>query len=671
MSGPARRPGGATRLALAGAVAWSGASVGRAVEDVPVFGRREKLPILQFDKPNWRLELTGQYSRQETRTAGQPEEATELLFRESLTGSTRGAIIHPNLIDLSLSGAFGLSQDRFESNQTGRQSADTMIYGFDCSATFLRKEVAPLTLYATRRETTENRDFGPSLRNLTTTYGGTWEIRWPTAPTRFQAYHNEQESIDPAGEAGFRQEQDAALWHTDFKPSSNQVVNWDYSYNNVRGRPDIGPTVTIETHEATLSHLLLFGSGNEHSLTSTVNYLEQTGEFALTRMRWTEDLYMLHSDTFDTFAHYELTREDSDTFDQTHHRGEMGFHHRLFKSLVTTGRGGVDLQETTGGSQITDWFGDLNLNYTKKVPYGTLGANFGAHYDRREADPQTRPVQVIDQSGTFSDPSPILLPFNTVPSSIRITNASGLRVYQEGIDYAVLALPTRVEIRRLLGGAIDPGQSVLIDYQLGAQPGSTTTTASFNVGGRYSIEEGVLKGLSVYASYVWQDQQIDTSVPAAFIPDNVRDLTLGVDYRFWNMVVGAEYQHRQSELSPYDSWRYRAQYSQRILDQTVLSATADYQTIDYTDENNQVRFFQVSSTLSQDLGQNLRIVATVSYRDEENDLFGASRGFEQQIELNWRYRQTTVFARARNVSLETSGDERNFQYFQIGLQRDF
>jgi hypothetical protein len=137
------------------------------------------------------------------------------------------------------------------------------------------------------------------------------------------------------------------------------------------------------------------------------------------------------------------------------------------------------------------------------------------------------------------------------------------------------------------------------------------------------------------------------------------------------MVVGAEYQHRQSELSPYDSWRYRAQYSQRILDQTVLSATADYQTIDYTDENNQVRFFQVSSTLSQDLGQNLRIVATVSYRDEENDLFGASRGFEQQIELNWRYRQTTVFARARNVSLETSGDERNFQYFQIGLQRDF
>jgi hypothetical protein len=653
-------------------VGLAGGSAYGQSEEEPIFGRREQYKIISLEPPRLRAEMTGQFTRNTVSGTSGKTESRDWLFRETVSADTRGFIIHPNLVDLSLAGTFGLSQDYFTSSETGSEDSRGIIYGFDLSATILRKEIAPLTLYAQRYETQLSRDFGPTLTNLVTTFGGTWRINWPTLPTTFQAFHTEQVLTDPLGEQGFRQTQDAFLWDTEWRIGANHALSWNYSYNHVVNDSELGERSEFDTHDMNLSHSIGFGSRAQYSLISTVGYLSQSGTFPLDRFRWTENLSLRHSDVFDTFLTYEFQRDSIDFLDQSHHRGLAGFHHQLYKSLRSTGRVGLDVLDTAGDQRTTEKFADLTLDYTKKVPLGTLTALVGGGYSVRDAESQTGPVQVLDQAFTFTDPSPIIIPRNNVVAdSIVLTDPTGLRVFSPISDYRVIVLPTRVEIRRLLGGAIGPGQAVLVDYLLEPQPANIATTTSLSFGARYSIEEGPLKGLSVYGRYLIQNQDIESEVSQAFIPDNIRDLVVGAEYRFWALVLSAEWEKRFSEISPFEAMRFNARYAQRVWADTTLGATASYEQDYFPDEDNRVRFLQFSASAAQDIGRNLTATLTAAWRDERNELFGNTRGFEQQLEVNWRYRQTTVFARLRNATLDLENESRTFQFAYVGIQREF
>src|SRR4051794_11652512 len=108
------------------------------------------------------------------------QDDTENLFTESLTLQTHGAIIHPNIVELNLSGTFGLRQREFQEDTNGVHHTDNengTITGYDVSAIFLRREKTALTLYAQRFEDTVHRDFGPSFINTTSNFGAIVDIR--------------------------------------------------------------------------------------------------------------------------------------------------------------------------------------------------------------------------------------------------------------------------------------------------------------------------------------------------------------------------------------------------------------------------------------------------------------------------------------------------------------
>jgi hypothetical protein len=45
--------------------------------------------------------------------------------------------------------------------------------------------------------------------------------------------------------------------------------------------------------------------------------------------------------------------------------------------------------------------------------------------------------------------------------------------------------------------------------------------------------------------------------------------------------------------------------------------------------------------------------------------------FEQFVELNWNYHQTSVVARFRNSMIDDNNGDRMFQEIFVGLRRDF
>ena len=59
------------------------------------------------------------------------------------------------------------------------------------------------------------------------------------------------------------------------------------------------------------------------------------------------------------------------------------------------------------------------------------------------------------------------------------------------------------------------------------------------------------------------------------------------------------------------------------------------------------------------------------WRDEHNLLFGDTTGFEEQLELRWKYRQVDAFIQVRASQLRTDTETSQFEFVRIGIERKF
>jgi hypothetical protein len=356
--------------------------------------------------------------------------------------------------------------------------------------------------------------------------------------------------------------------------------------------------------------------------------------------------------------------------EQTVNRVETGFTHKLYKSLVTNGN--IGYADTSGSEANQLYFANLSFDYHKVVPYGRLTGGAGIAYAYQNNETQSTATQIVDQPHTFVDGQPIILAGNNVdPNSIIVTDTSNIIVYVNGLDYTVTTFPTNVQINRVIGGRITDGQTVLIDYRLRPQPANQVSTLGYYATLRYDIEHGPLNGLGLYGRFANQNQNIESDSPSTFIDNSFTDVTIGTDYRFWLMKVGVEQQWHDSTIAPFDATRFFARLDKSIGLRATFSLDSTYDIIDYKDDNNHVEDWITSATLRYQMTARLWGSISVLYQDQRDDLQGQTRGWEEQVELQWRYRQTYLYALLRNSNLETESQKTTFQFFELGLKRDF
>lgn len=651
-----------------------------AQEGPIVVGQREKPPLISLYNSYAEVEFIYRYRSENREPSNAPrQELTENRFEQTISLDTQGHIYHPNLIELTLSGTAGLSQTLIDSTEDDAEDLNGTILEYDLNALFLRKEVAPVTLYARRSQDTVNREFGPTFDSILNTFGAVWDIRSKRLPTRFEVYHSEQEQTgigEVSGIGDFKLTQDLFNWHSEARPRDKHVMTWDYTLSSVT-EENIGVSKNdYILNDANLSYNIEFGYRDLSSFTSAINFYDQSGDFPNSRFRWLEDLRLRHNESLETryqfsYDHQTFPIADDETLSQDRLRGTTGFTHWLYESLVTTGNFGVESVSRSDDSNSFEYFGDLRVDYSKIVPLGKMKLFGAVAYDWRDNEEQVNPTPVLDSPRVFNDPTPIIITSPFVdPTSIRVTDSSGLITFVEGLDYTINSFQDRTEINRIVGGRIPNGSVVLLDYLLVPQAANTTTTTSFSVGGRYDIELGVLKGLGVYARYTRQDQSIDSD-GFAFIPNSFTDLVYGVEYRRNGFLIGIERENRDAEISPFDATRYRAEYTRRVSRDFVFNTYASFIQIDYPEDGNHVDLFAVAGTVQWQVSRELNLVATVVWRDENDDLRGPTKGLEEQFEFNWRRRQTTVYGLLRHSQLETDFQDSSFFFGEIGIRREF
>jgi hypothetical protein len=662
-------------LVLATLAIGSSTSAQVTPEGPIVFGEREKHD--KFTLNWWRAALEGEYRYQKDvqKTPGSPKTTfTEHRFEETFTLETNSSIYHPNLCELNAAGTFGLTQTSIKDDPGESDNQLGTLYEWDINALFLRKEDTTYTLYTRRSVDTVDRTLGPTLDNIITTYGGIVDMRNVKVPTRIEIFHMDQEQTGIDDEEGsFTLAQNTLLWHSEYRPTSRNTFTLDYNLSQVSEDTTGFPSNDYLLNDFTLSHVYNFGAKDQHSIESTFNYFNQSGDFPLERIRWTEDLRLKHSKSFETEYRYVFDNQTYQGNTQTTNRGTAGFTHYLYKSLVTTGEVGIEKIDQSEGGGSLQYFANINFDYTKIVPLGTFDGGLGYAWSRQENDANDG-LDFLNQVATFNDPAPIIItaPSGVDTQSIVITDTRGLITYQPGLDYIVRELPTRVEIDRVVGGRIDDGQSVLLDYTTLPAGANTTTTNTFSLSLRYNFEEGFLKGISPYFRFVDQKQTVNADDNfESFIPNSFTDTIIGVEYRIWKFTLGYEREWYDSTIQPFNATRYTARYVDRFGRDTVLNADARYEQIEYLDEDNEVNFLILTATLNHRFSNELNGSVTVLYRNEQDQLRGDTTGIEEQIEVYWQKRQLRIFAQLRNVDVNSDIEDRHFQYFRVGLRREF
>ncbi|MCL4197167.1 MAG: porin [Phycisphaerales bacterium] len=675
-----QRRAGALATATAAAAVGMG-SAARAQQPAPpeeggpiIVGQRdEQFESFVIERIEAVLELMARYRAEERRAAGsRATRDTQEIFRPSLQISADAYIVHPNFIDLTLTGRLLLENETLDTESIQlREETTTLDTNYDFRALILGQSSMPVTAYSRRTQTNIDRLFGPSFDSIITEHGGIVQFVNDRAPTTVQYFHRDQEQTDARGLLDFGVVQDSFDIRSNILLSARQTLSLEYTMDAVEQSGANRAALEFVRHDATALHTYFLDDDREDELRSRIRWFEQTGDEPFRRITIDESLRLRHTDRFQTrYDVFYESREREDS-NQDFLRGNFNLRHRLFESLVTTANLGASTLDVDGFTS-NEYFGDIALDYTKKVPLGLLSATVSASHNIRDDGPRGELLRIFDDARTFSDPAPIIIARqNILPGSIVITDLSGLIFYDEGLDYTVDAFVDRVEIRRVIGGSILDGQTVLIDYTIGPEPASTVSTTGLGTTARYDIAEGPLRGLGVYVRYFQRDADIDSPDPTFFILDETRDLIFGADYNTGPLTVSAEYEQYDSTISPFDATRFEARYVHALGRGSSVNVTAAYQMIDFPSIPNHVDLALVTAGWNQQLTDTLRLSAQLVWRDERDDRDGHSNGFEQRLNLNWRHRQTEIYVSGRNSFFDSPTEERTAQSLEVGFRRTF
>lgn len=670
-----RSPQAALVLALCGVVGGAQAQIAQPVDGEPiVVGEREAWDAWQLDHIGAAVETQARWRTFRRSTEGQPDQVdTEsyLLGRVELSG--RAFVGHQNLLDITGRVAIGLEENDLDSDIAGASQTDrdlSLLY--DVSALILGEGPMPTTVYSRREELQLEREFAGSIDSTNSEHGVMAQFKSDSWPTSVHIFRRETDQSDKLGNIDYGVKQDSLSVRTSPDVGESQDLSVEYTLDMVDERQSRSFQNSYTRHDAQVIHEINFGEEQRHNLRSTGRFYDESGISDIRRYRLDEVLRLEHTDRFDT--RYDLGAEESTRADQWQRtlRAAGQARYRLFDSLIAIGGLGAETLDVEGGFNSQMYYANSDLQYTKRVPLGRFDAAVGGRLTRQENSEQGQPISRTDQSLTLTDPAASLINRrNIVAGSVLVSNADGTRVYAEGLDYTILYFPSHVEIRRVVGGAIADGESLLVDYTIGPEPASTIDSTSTSFAVRYTIEEGTLQGVSPYLNYNQIDQEIDTVDASRFVLDEVKDLRYGLDYHRGNITLQAERRNHDSTIYPYDTTRLEGRYDLRMGAGGALSASVTNETTDYPTSGDQTRFTRATLRAYGRVGAGLDLNARLVYRDERSRLSTDLAGFEQSLEVTWRKGRTTINASVYNAILDAETTDSLSQTLSLGLRRTF
>ncbi|MHC4354714.1 MAG: hypothetical protein ACYS0H_18580, partial [Planctomycetota bacterium] len=589
----------------------------------------EQRPLVKNEPIGGELELVAERRTDEQGTSGDRRKSTTEVFEERVRLNTEGDVYHPDFLFYTAAVGIGLAQQRIDSDDESGSSSETLDeYNF--FAQLLRGKIYPTTFYASKSEELIARQFLGALRTDREDRGVTFSLRPEGWPMTFQYSESEigQDGLSSLARDFFERDDERFRYSVTHDFSRLSHLSFDFDRTEVVQR-SVGATTKTDTDRYNMLHDLVFGADEQHRLDSSFNYTDQSGSFELQNLQWQERLRLQHTDEFLTDYEVRFTDSDRIAVENREIRGQGGFEHRLYESLVTTGNIFISTTDLDAQGDLDQHGGLLAFNYRKKNPWGTLYSTYSVSLTESEQSGGTGTGVVIDESHIFTDPLPVTLNrVNIDTSTIVVTDSTGLNFYTEGDDYTISEINGRVQLDVTTLGIAPPnvtdGQELLVDYNFFIEPKRKEDT----VRQVFTIRERFKNGLSVYYAHRRQDEDISSTL-TEITPDEFTVNAVGADYINKGLFLQAEYSDEESTQIPSTSTKLQGRYSWSLGPATTASLRVMNQWLDFGEpDKRDIVLFKTGGELYSRLSDQCGISARADYRDEDDTRFGTTRGFQ-------------------------------------------
>ena len=629
-------------------------------------------PLVRHDRIQGELEFVAENRTDEQGISENKRKSETEVFEEKIRFKTEGDIYHPDLLFYNAILGLGLAQQSINSDEeSGRHSEE--LNDYNIFAQLLRGKSYPTTFHASKSEELISRQFLGALRTERQNTGATLSLRSKDWPMTFQYTTSEtgQDGLSPLARDFFEREDERFRYAVTHNFSDLSHLSIDLDKTEVSQR-SVGASIETNTYRYTMLHDLIFGSNEQHRLDSFFNYVDQSGSFYFENLQWQERLRLQHFEDF--LTNYELRFTDSkrETTSNKETRGQAGFEHRLYKSLVTMGNIFTSKTDLDAQGDLTQHGGNIAFNYQKKNPWGMLFGTYTTSLTKSEQTGGAGTGVVINESHTATELIPVELDrVNIDISTIRVKDSIGL-LYQEGEDYTITEKNGRVWLNIItVGGAVPPnfieGQDFFVDYNFFIEPERQEDTLRQNL----TIRERFNNGLSLYYAHRRQKEDVRSTI-TEITPDEFTVNTIGTDYVNKGLFLQAEYSKEDSTQIPSTSRKIQGRYNWPINTNTTASVRILNHWMDFDEPDaRDVVLFKSGAEIYSRLTDEYTISARADYRDEDDTRFGTTRGFQFNSELKYNFRQLSIAAGIELNVLDRRNDEIDGSFLYFRLKRFF
>ncbi len=611
--------------------------------------RKRGIKQLHILRTNGYVEYVTKYrsNDQRSKVGAGTTKSKESIFEENIKLEMDGYVYHPNFLEFSAAGLFGLLQYDYEDvfNNRKRTTSDPgTIVEFDVSGQFLKKKSYPFSIYARRQRNLQPRAFQSSLEVTTTNYGFIWRIIDEKMPTSLQ-FSDSDVRLEPLSdfEQNGRQQNTLLRFDTEYRFSDNNYLSFNYEYRKTQEEP-FG--FNYDTNELTLSHNLNFGPQKQHRLESTLNNYDQKGSFQIKRVRWREIVRFQHTENVRSWYQFEaIDRKQGNLagvvpLEERSYSISGTIEHRVYDSLVTQFHSYGQTQNFNSNLDINRYGAQVSLDYRKKNRWGSLLATYQGRLEREDRKGGEQIIEILDERHTFDDLQPRVLSNTRIrTSSIFVTGEDRTTTYLQGRDYSVRQLGDQVELERIPTGRIIDGQTVLIDYLFQVGGSFTLDTMSQQM----SLRQRFNMGLEPYVRYLKQDQTVTPTETSGVTPETISAYLIGVEYKHDTLRLGIEYEDHYSNINPFVAIRANASLKRRFSRGAMGQLRLRWSDITYFDPNaRDLKFFTAEGRYRHPITPKFIVETSVLYRQENDSLSGDDEGIDIDFTLEWNIRQTEI-----------------------------
>lgn len=574
---------------------------------------------VEFKMTDASLEIEGKKEQRSRFGSSETQVQERLSIVPTVGVEVLGSYIHPNFLEFKLIGDLGYRDESIsltgiplpgDSSSTNSLSFQQK-FKFNLSA--LKEKPYATSLFLHKGVAHRDRDFFSRVKVDSLNFG--FQTGYRAGPIPFglrfsKTKENESDSRQGRG-------RDETRLSIDAKNSrdSGGTTEFSFSYLDFTRR-NLGIAIDVGSQRAfELSNTETFGGDKQNQLRNSLRYVDfKTARRQSDNLNVRNSLRVEHSESLKSEYFYNFGLLKNDGSEMLSYTGRASLTHQLFESLTSA----CDIHFVSNDSTAEGFRSRnnrvgirLNESYTKRLGESSrLSLSYTTLYDEEDRLNRGGGLNIVDEAKTINDGGIRFLDNPLIEvETVTVTDETGSIIYHELIDYVLIDHGQLIEIRRVPGGAISDGSSILVSYRAEDDESRSFSTLSRNASFRLDVFDGRF-------AIFWRRSIVDNFGGEDIFLRDIKQNIIGSELAWGVLGLRGEQERFLSNISPFRTNRLIRSVAFHPMPRLSLGIDASKESTHLLDEDSSFR--------------SDRIVGKVKYRFNRYFLFNMEGGYQKQ-----------------------------------------